>query len=185
MHNLRIGRDDVLKIEVSLRSTSYEPFLHADNTPSSGLALPHRHHGVLTLVVIGTDAAIAGRARRPVEAVLLLPVAAHAIIPLERTIVVTGTGIGTTTETGVTPAIVLAARILGTDPVLLGRLPATSGNLQSEHLHNKQTVIETAKTIVMTVVGVRMGPMATIAKVGYRIFPNLPRNACTNARHSP
>lgn len=111
MHNKRLGRDDILKIEVHVPS----PGLHVklSNVYLSGLVHPPRLLGVLTPGVIGIG--VTGLVGLALLVVAVLPhlVVVLATTLLERMIAVTGTGIGITTVIVVTPATALAALTLG------------------------------------------------------------------------
>jgi hypothetical protein len=116
MHNKRIGRDDLLKIEVRL----YKPRREAqvELTHSSGLVLLHRHHGASTLAAtapvvsapsvavtvatVPTEAAIArivALFALPVVAAPLL-VASVAHLPARMTVVSVTTSAATATGLG-------------------------------------------------------------------------------------
>lgn len=97
MHNTRLGRDDLLKIEVRRRTTppppAQRPRKLAEYNPHSGLVLLHLHPGDLTLVVTVVQVTVVP------EAVALLVVAdlSHLLaevavtILLARTIVASAT----------------------------------------------------------------------------------------------
>lgn len=106
MHNKRIGRDDMLKIEV----IAHHPQVHAsaNRATSSGPALPPLPPGDLSLVVTATVVVVAAL---PVAAVPLRLAAALATTLPERMSAVTG--IATTTAIVVATATVRAALILG------------------------------------------------------------------------
>ena len=116
MHNKQIGRDDMLKIEVSWQCGCRFRVL-ADNL-GSGLAPLPRRLGASTLGAIVT-AVFVGRPRVVAAGLRLLAAAACATTRLARMIAVTA--IGTWTASGTTPvsdatvtARGAAARILGT-----------------------------------------------------------------------
>ena len=111
MHNKRIGRDDILKIEVSLLNSRVAPVLPSDaNTFLSGLVLPRLRHGGLTAA-----RGSALLAALPRVVVLQALAAALAIIPLVRMIAASATVIGITTATAATLATALAALLTGKD----------------------------------------------------------------------
>lgn len=100
MHNKRMGRDDILKIEVCL--AQHESTV-TELTRYSGHAHHHPLLGALNLVVIVTAAEDA-----PHDAVAhLLPVEAIAIIPLARMIAEIATGI-----------MIVTVVVIGTDPAV-------------------------------------------------------------------
>lgn len=107
MHNKRIGRDDILKIEVSHSqgATCVAKIL----TQSSGLVLPHLLHGALNVVVGRTVTAVVVAA--PLAAGPLARAVAPATTLLAR--MIAGTVTVTMTVSVVTLATVLAAPILG------------------------------------------------------------------------
>lgn len=99
MHNKRIGRDDVLKIEVCCRPHfSPRQVVYGRLTRCSGLALPPLLRGGSTAEV----SVNVGRVALP--RAVGHPALAAATIPQGRTIVATVTGTGITTATAATPA---------------------------------------------------------------------------------
>lgn len=104
MHNKRIGRDDILKIEVSSAQIFPSTRLPLANDHTSGLAPLRLLRGAST-AAIGTVA----RAARLLAVARLARVDA-VTTRLARMIVATGTVVtGTTTATAVTPVTALAA----------------------------------------------------------------------------
>lgn len=112
MHNKRIGRDDVLKIEVSHHHPNFDA--QPSNMICSGLARLLQLLGVSTLVVIAIDVT------EPVVVALLDAVARPLLVVapettlLEKRTAANVTGIVITTGTVVTLATVRVALILGT-----------------------------------------------------------------------
>jgi hypothetical protein len=113
MHNKRIGRDDILKIEV--RHTCGASCMIRVLTRCSGPARLHLLHGALSAVDVRIVTAVVVVA--PLAVGRLARAVAPATTPHARTIVVTATV--TTTVIAVTLATALAALILG--KVLPGR----------------------------------------------------------------
>lgn len=113
MHNKRIGRDDVLKIEVyRLRAwTRYR--IRANISPSGPVHLPPLLGG-LTPVVIAID--VTGPAAADPRVVAALPPLGVVLATtlLGRTIAANVTEIGIMTVTAATPGTALAAQTLGT-----------------------------------------------------------------------
>lgn len=115
MHNKRIGRDDVLKIEVC-SLTRLHSALEGNFCPdifASGLARLPQLLGGLTLVVIAI--VVTGPVAVDLRVVGALPplVAVLATTLPGKTIAVIVTEIGITTVSAATPETALAARILG------------------------------------------------------------------------
>lgn len=105
MHNKRIGRDDLLKIEVRLYIILRLRPMLTDHSDASGLALLRLRLGALTLVVTAIAALLV------LPAVGLPVLAVPAITPLARMTAVTVTA--TTTATAVTLVTALAPLIVG------------------------------------------------------------------------
>lgn len=103
MHNKRIGRDDILKIEVSSRQQTQAHDRSLANYNSSGLALPHLLLGASTVATVSV--VLAAVTALPVAA-LLAPGAAPEITLPGRMIVVTATA---TVIMSVTAAILVTA----------------------------------------------------------------------------
>lgn len=116
MHNKRIGRDDVLKIEVSFHPTLTYVLWLETHLFISGLALLHRRHGAsipgvtavgnalphvaVTALHLHDEAAIT-RPVRTTVATVTLTVVRETVLAALMTVTVTGTGTGTGT-TGMT-----------------------------------------------------------------------------------
>lgn len=109
MHNKRIGRDDVLKIEVCALESSLR--VNPSNMYSSGLVRLPQPLGALTLVVtaIGVTALVGLDLLAAAVLPLLVVVLATTLQGKMIAVTVTGTGI----TSAVTPEIALVAQTLG------------------------------------------------------------------------
>lgn len=182
MHNKRLGRDEILKIEVRMLCSIP---MGKSLMPHSGLALLLLPLGASTRVVTVT-ATLAVLPDRLVVAVLLLPDAVLETTRLGRTSV--ATVIVTMIETRVaTPETVLEAPILGTSPsqsaprMSSRKTPMRIPTKKSSRKKSNQTATakttsstvietETARTSAMTAIGVKTVPMAMTGSVSQNLL---------------
>jgi hypothetical protein len=168
MHNKRIGRDDLLKIEVSYLM---EVFCYCSNSNfiSSGLGLPLLLPGALTLVATAAGTVLL----HAVAALLLLVV----LVGSTRRVETTGT-IVTMTDTTVIMNDVTETMIAGTVTMIAGTVTAletdpaalTIGIVTWRKI--EKDGMTSARGVTMSV---RMGPMAKIERVSLTWTPTSER----------